>query len=73
MKLDPGIHIVMHSVFLLKPGVTELGVELSFPIKHRSFRKKQYDETGCEEANLEAENPFEVNYFLVVVDISISS
>ena len=22
MKLDPGIHIVMHSVFLLKPGVT---------------------------------------------------
>ena len=22
MKLDPGIHIVMHSVFFLKPGVT---------------------------------------------------
>jgi len=22
MKLDPGIHIVMHSVFSLKPGVT---------------------------------------------------
>jgi len=22
MKLDPVIHIVMHSVFLLKPGVT---------------------------------------------------
>ena len=23
MKLDPGIHIVMHSVLSLKPGVTE--------------------------------------------------
>jgi hypothetical protein len=23
MKLDPGIHIVMHSVLFLKPGVTE--------------------------------------------------
>ena len=25
MKLDPGIHIVMHSVFLLKSGVTVTG------------------------------------------------
>ena len=24
MKLDPGIHIVMHSVLFLKPGVTPL-------------------------------------------------
>ena len=24
MKLDPGIHIVMHSVLSLKPGVTEV-------------------------------------------------
>ena len=24
MKLDPGIHIVMHSVLSLKPGVTKL-------------------------------------------------
>ena len=23
MKLDPGIHIVMHSILFLKPGVTE--------------------------------------------------
>ena len=25
MKLDPGIHIVMHSVLFLKPGVTPVG------------------------------------------------
>lgn len=55
------------SSFIEKKVISELGVELSFPIKY------EYDETGCEEANLEAENPFEVNYFLVVVDISISS
>jgi len=28
MKLDPGIHIVMHSVLSLKPGVTEVVSEL---------------------------------------------
>ena len=28
MKLDPGIHIVMHSVLFLKPGVTEVVSEL---------------------------------------------
>jgi ribonuclease HI len=31
MKLDPGIHIVMHSVLSLKPGVTTF--ELSFSKK----------------------------------------
>ena len=28
MKLDPGIHIVMHSVLFLKLGVTEVVSEL---------------------------------------------
>jgi len=61
------------SLVIAKKIASELGVEPSFPIKRRSVRKKQYDETDCEEANLEAEKAFEVNYFLVMVDIAISS
>jgi hypothetical protein len=52
---------------------SELGVEPSFPVKHHAKRKKQYDETEFEEAKLEAEKAFEVNYFLVMVDVAISS
>ena len=50
-----------------------MSVEPSFPIKRLASRKKQYDETDCEEAKLETEKAFEVNYFLVMVDIAISS
>jgi hypothetical protein len=56
-----------------KEIASEIGVQPSFPIMRRASIKKQYDETDCEEANLEAEKAFEVNYFLVVVDIAISS
>jgi hypothetical protein len=52
---------------------SELGVEPSFPVKRHAKRKKQYDETEFEEAKLEAEKAFEVNYFLVMVDVAISS
>ncbi|PUZ56804.1 hypothetical protein GQ55_5G365600 [Panicum hallii var. hallii] len=45
----------------------------SLPVKRHAKRKKQYDETDCEEANLEAEKAFEVNYFLAMVDIANSS
>ncbi|KAG2624694.1 hypothetical protein PVAP13_3KG362716 [Panicum virgatum] len=45
----------------------------SFPIKRRASRKKQYDETDCEKVILEAQKAFEVNYFLVMVDMTISS
>ena len=45
----------------------------SHPIKQRASRKKQYDETDCEEANLEDEKAFEVNYFLITVDMAIRS
>jgi len=31
MKFDPGIHIVMHSVLSLKPGVTGAGVSVPTP------------------------------------------
>jgi hypothetical protein len=49
-----------------------MGVRPSFPIKHHSSRKKQFDETDCEDANLQAEKAFEVNYFLIMVYIEIS-
>ena len=32
MKLDPGIHIVMHLVLSLKPGVTEVVSELTLAV-----------------------------------------
>jgi hypothetical protein len=38
MELDPGIHIVMHSVLLLKPGVT---IWLSTPPGPRLRRRKE--------------------------------
>ncbi|AQK80302.1 General transcription factor 2-related zinc finger protein, partial [Zea mays] len=61
------------SLIIAKEIASELGVEPSFPVKRHAKRKKQYDETDCEEADLEAEKAFEVNYFLVMVDIAISS
>jgi hypothetical protein len=36
MELDPGIHIVMHSVLSLKLGVTQLAGQLPDPsLRHR--------------------------------------
>jgi DhnA family fructose-bisphosphate aldolase class Ia len=61
------------SLIISKEIAPELGVEPSFLVKRHAKRKKQYDETDCEEANLEAEKAFELNYFLVMVDIAISS
>ena len=61
------------SLVTAKEIASEMGVQPSFPIKRRASRKKQYDETECEEAILEAQKAFEVNYFLVMVDMTISS
>ena len=61
------------SLVTAKEIASEMGVQPSFPIKRRASRKKQYDETDCEEAILEAQKAFEVNYFLVMVDMAISS
>ena len=52
---------------------SEMGVETTFPVKRRATRKKQFDETDYNEAILQAEKDFEVNYFLVMVDNAISS
>ena len=37
MKLDPVIHIVMHSVFLLKPGVTTIEMVLSKLVEFKNI------------------------------------
>jgi hypothetical protein len=51
----------------------EMEVEASFPVKRVSARKKQFDETKCNEAILQAEKNFEAFYFFVMVDMAISS
>jgi hypothetical protein len=51
----------------------EIGVGPSFPVKCSASRKRHFDETDCKEAKVEAKRAFEVNYFLVMVDIAISS
>jgi hypothetical protein len=51
---------------------SDLGVDPIFPIKRRASRKKQFDETDYNEAILQAEKDFDVNYFLVMVDNAIT-
>lgn len=47
-----------------------MGIEPSFPIKRNVTRKKQFVEPDNDEEVLKAEKAFEVNYFLVMVDIA---
>jgi len=57
-----------------KKLATEMGVEPTFPLKRRVTRKKHFDESECsDEAILQAEKAFEVNYFLVMVDMETTS
>jgi hypothetical protein len=67
---NEGFH---NSLVIAKEIAEEMGVRPSFPIRRRASRKKQFDETDCEEANLQAEKAFEVDYLLVMVDIAIGS
>ena len=50
MKLDPGIHIVMHSVLFLKPGVThrnrhkefnKVRIQRVVSSKHKTYQKRR--------------------------------
>ena len=61
------------SVIIAKEIVAEMGVEPSFPVKRRVSRKKQFDEDDNDEAILEAEKDFKVNYFLIMVDKAATS
>jgi hypothetical protein len=61
------------SLKIAKELATEMGIQSSFPFKRQGTRKKQFDESDCSEEILQAEKDFEVNYFLVMVDMAISS
>ena len=61
------------SMIIATEIASEMGVETTFPVKRHATRKKQFDETDYNEAILQAEKDFEVNYFLVMVDNAISS
>src|SRR6266540_7140925 len=50
-----------------------MAVSASFPVKRQVVRKKQFDESNSHEEILEAERAFEVKYFLVLVDMAITS
>ena len=60
----------LHSAKEITSG---LGVESSFPIKRRTSRTKQFDETESEEAIFQAEEDFKLNYFLVMVGMASAS
>lgn len=51
------------SMIIAKDIAAQMNVEPSFPVKRRVLRKKQFDEIDCDEAVLQAEKEFEVNYF----------
>ena len=53
------------SMIIAKDIAAQMNVEPSFPVKRRVLRKKQFDEIDCDEAVLQAEKEFEVNYFLL--------
>jgi hypothetical protein len=58
------------SLKIAKAIASEMGIEPSFPIKRSVTRKKQFDEPDHDEEVLLAEKAFEVNYFLVMVDVA---
>ena len=61
------------SLTIAKGIATEMGIEPLFPVKRHAKRKKQYDESDCQEEILEAEKAFQVKYFNVLVDMAITS
>jgi hypothetical protein len=60
-------------VTIVKDIANDFGVNTSFPIKRKAVRKKQFDESRCHEEILENERAFQVNYFLVLVDMASTS
>lgn len=58
------------SLKIAKGLASEMGIEPSFPIKRTVTRKRQFDEPDHDEEVLLAEKAFEINYFLVMVDVA---
>ena len=61
------------SMNIAKSFAFDMNIEPILPTKRCVFRKKQFDKTDNDEEIQSAEESFKVNYFLVVVDITISS
>ncbi|KAL0772360.1 hypothetical protein Bca101_037511 [Brassica carinata] len=61
------------SINMAKDLAHEMDIDAIFPKKRRCFRKKQFDEANHEEVIQTSEDEFKVNYFLVVVDMAITS
>jgi hypothetical protein len=57
-------------VTIAKDIANDIGVNASFSVKRKAARKKQFDESSCHEEILENKRAFEVNYFLVLVDMA---
>ena len=51
----------------------DMNIKPILPTKHCVFRKKEFDENDYDEEIQSAEESFRVNYFLVVVDMTIAS
>jgi hypothetical protein len=62
-----------NSLNIAKAIAKDLAVDASFPVKRHIVRKKQFDESNSQEEILEAERAFKVKYFLVLVDMAITS
>jgi hypothetical protein len=61
------------SVTIAKSIASQMGVDPSFLVKRKAQRKKHFDEIDNNEEIIQAKKAFEVNYFLVVVDMANTS
>ena len=61
------------SMNIAKSLAFDMNIEPILPTKRCVFRKKQFDENNHDEEIQSAEESFRVNYFLVVVDMTIAS
>jgi hypothetical protein len=57
----------------VKGIANDMGVHPSFQVKCHVVRKKQFDENNSHEEILEVKRAFKVKYFLVMVDMMITS
>ena len=70
------LSLFRYSVFdinIAKSLAFDMSIEPILPTKRCVFRKKQFDENNHDEEIQSAEESFRVNYFLVVVDMTIAS
>ena len=63
---ESGVNIVKSLAF-------DMNIEPILPTKRCVFKKKQFDENDHDEEIQSIEKSFRVNYFLVVVDMTIAS